>query len=345
MGPDETTGLGVCRSDNSRKNCNGSGAIRFASGTRLRRLARDRTLELFGFVSYTALTFLLKKKPEVLHELTSTQMEKWCPIIVSFPFLNDDRARSGRDELLKIAYQKSPFVVLTTAKVLIEKEITTGVGISTATELNAIWNNQIADFLLQYTKNTQTAPKAMGSLLSILLAHDNTEARSFSESLLSLPPPQTDPERARAIIAAQKLLLDTHDAGWATVWPAIQEDEDFGKQVLLGICSDYTSIGLRLNEDQLTDLYVFLRRHFEIPQHPIGKAYSCEPLDYVDMWRNAIIQLLIHRGSLGACAGIKKLQQEFPQLDWLKSVQADAEAETRRATWIPARPQDVVKLA
>lgn len=63
------------------------------------------------------------------------------------------------------------------------------------------------------------------------------------------------------------------------------------------------------------------------------------------MWRNAIIQLLIHRGSVRACEAIKKLQQELPELDWLKWVRVDAEAEARRATWVPTRPQDIVRLA
>ncbi|MCA9499833.1 MAG: hypothetical protein KC588_11620, partial [Nitrospira sp.] len=295
---------------------------------------------------YSALAFLLQTKPGVLHGLSSTQMEKWCPIIVSFPFLHNDRDRAVRDDLLKIAYDKSPNVVLEVAKILIDKEIRTGERIGTATELNTIWDNQIANFLLQYAKSNETKPKAMGSLLSVLFAHDNTaEARSFAESLLCLPPPQAEPDRTRAVVAAQTLILDTPDSGWETVWPAIHQDEDFGKEVILGICSDYASIGLRLNEGQLADLYVFLRRHFETPQHPSGEAYYCGPLDNVDMWRNAIIQVLIHRGNFRACEAIRKLQQEFPELDWLKSVQADAETETRRVTWVPARPQDIVKLA
>ena len=59
----------------------------------------------------------------------------------------------------------------------------------------------------------------------------------------------------------------------------------------------------------------------------------------------AIIQLLTHRGSSRACEAIKKLQRELPELDWLKWVFVDAQAQTRRATWVPARPQDIVKLA
>ena len=129
------------------------------------------------------------------------------------------------------------------------------------------------------------------------------------------------------------------------VWPAVQLDEDFGKQVILGISRDYESIGLRLNEDQLADLYVWLTRHFEVPEHNSGEAHWVGPLEYIDLWRNAIVQLLTHRGSFRACEAIKRLQRELPQLDWLKWVQVDAEAEARRATWVPARPQDIVKLA
>jgi hypothetical protein len=185
----------------------------------------------------------------------------------------------------------------------------------------------------------------MGSLLSVLFSHDNVEAQSFAFSLIPIPLPAGDPERARAVAVAQTLMLDTKDVGWAIVWPAIQVDEDFGKAVILGVCPDYESMGLRLNEDQLADLYVWLTRHFETPIHRSGEAHWVGSLEYIDMWRNAIIQLLIRRGSVRACEAIKKLQQELPELDWLKWVQVDAETEFRRATWVPAQPQDIVKLA
>ncbi|MCA1480886.1 hypothetical protein, partial [Bradyrhizobium sp. NBAIM08] len=95
----------------------------------------------------------------------------------------------------------------------------------------------------------------------------------------------------------------------------------------------------------LAELYVWLTRQFETPKHRSGEAYWAGPLDHIDLWQNAIIQILIHRGSFRACKAIRKIQQELPELDWLKWVQVDAEAEARRATWVPARPQDIVKLA
>ena len=294
---------------------------------------------------YSALALLLKMKPAVIDGLTADQIGKWCPIILTFPIHGDESSRAVKDELIKIVYRKSPRAVLDVAKISIEKEVEKGERIGTATEVNGIWDERIANLLLQYAKRSETKPKSMSSLLSILFSHDNSEAQSFASSLVPTPPPVRDPERAQAVAAAQTLMLDTKDVGWSVVWPAMQADEDFGKQVILGISNDYDSMGFRLNEDQLADLYVWLTRHFEVPEHNSGEAYWAGPLEHIEMWRNAIIQLLTNRGSFRACEAIKKLQRELPELDWLKWVQVDAQAQTRRATWVPARPQDIIKLA
>ena len=293
---------------------------------------------------YSAVALLQKVRPMIMQSLSPDQIKRWCPIILAFPFLNNDSDRSVKEELLKLAYRKSPLAVLDTAKVLIEKEIEKGERISTATELNGIWNEEIAKLLLGYAKAGATTPKSMSSLLSVLFAHDDLYAQSFASALIPTPPPSGDPERARAVAAAQSLMLDTKDVGWGIVWPAMQVDEDFGKQVILGISNDYDSMGFRLNADQLGDLYVWLTRHFEVPEHNSGEARWVGPLESIELWRNAIIQLLTHMGSFRACEAIKRLQRELPQLDWLKWVQVDAQAQARRATWVPARPQDIIKL-
>jgi hypothetical protein len=140
-------------------------------------------------------------------------------------------------------------------------------------------------------------------------------------------------------------MIGTKDVGWKVVWSAVQADEDFGKQVVLGVARNYESIGSRLNEDQLANLYVWITHRFEEIVHTSGEAHWVGPHEHLDMWRNAIIQLLIHRGSFRACEAVKRLRRELPELPWLKWVQVDAETEARRATWVPARPQDIVKLA
>lgn len=304
-----------------------------------------RQFSLSVVSQYRAVALLFKAKPAAMCSLTPDQIGKWSPIILAFPFLDGDSDRAVKENLLKLAYGKSPLAVLDTAKILIENKIGKGETIGIAKELNPIWDDQIANLLLQYAQNSTTTPKSMGSLLGVLFSHDNLEAQSFAFSLVPTPLPASDPERARAIVAAQTLMKETKDAGWSIVWPAMQADEDFGKQVILGVCSDYGSIGLRLNEDQLADLYVWLTKRFESPKHSSGEAHWVGPHEHIDMWRNAIIQLLTHRGSVRACEAVTRLRRELPESDWLKWVQVEAETETRRATWAPASPQDIVKLA
>ena len=294
---------------------------------------------------WSAVTLLQKVRPQTMQSLSPEQMVKWCPIILAFPFLDNDSDRSVKETLLKLAYRKSPLAVLDTAKVLIEREIKKGERIGVAIDLNAVWDEQIAILLLQYAKRSNLKPQSLSSLLSILFSHDNVEAHSLASSLVTTPPPAKEPERSLALAAATTLMLDTRDVGWSIVWPAIQADEEFGKQVVLGINRDYETMGLRLNEGRLADLYIWLTRHFESPKHSAGQAHWVGPLEYVDLWRNAIIQLLIHRGNIRACEAIKRLQQELPDLDWLKWVLVDAQAQTRRATWVPPQPQEVIKLA
>ncbi|THJ23992.1 MAG: hypothetical protein CAF45_006670 [Nitrospira sp. CG24E] len=133
---------------------------------------------------YTALALLLKMKPAVLLALTSDQIEKWCPITLAFPSSGDDSSRTVKDELLKLAYRKSPLAVLAAVKVLMEKELEKGEPIGTATELNGIWDDEITKLLLGYAKASATKPKSIVSLLSILFSHDNLEAQSFASSPL-----------------------------------------------------------------------------------------------------------------------------------------------------------------
>lgn len=294
---------------------------------------------------WSAIALIQKVGPMVMQSLSLHQMAKWCPIILAFPFLNEGSDHAVKEVVLRLAYQKTPHAILDVAKVLIGKEIERGETVGTATELNAVWDEQIADLLLQYAKKSDINPKSLRSLLSILFSHNNTDAYSFALSLIPIPPPANEPERSLAIAAATALMLDTKDVAWSIVWPAIQSDEDFGKQVVLGINHDYEAIGRRLNEDQLADLYIWLTRHFHPLTDSAGKADVVSPLDRVEMWRNAIIQLLIHRGTFRACEAVNRLQRELPGQDWLKWVLVDAQTETRRTTWDPSRAQDIIKLA
>ncbi len=106
------------------------------------------------------------------------------------------------------------------------------------------------------------------------------------------------------------------------------------------------SIGKRLTEDQLADLYVWLVRqypHAEDPKH--DGTYIVELRDRVTNWRNSILHHLKERGTHQACEAIQRISHELPELDWLKWTLWEARNNTRRCTWVSPQPADILKLA
>ncbi|MGH7233514.1 MAG: hypothetical protein ACREJU_19450, partial [Nitrospiraceae bacterium] len=243
-------------------------------------LEQDHALDWLGtsiihrpaFAGYRAFRLLAQETPEFLSEISPAVWRTWSPIMLSFPSPGEDDKKIQQD-LVNTTYRHAPSALLNCLSILIDAENQKYERIYVAKTINSCWDDRIADLLLTKAKDNSIKPGCMHSLLSILMAHDSSEARMFAESLIVIPVPLDESTRAKAIVAAQVLLSDTHDAGWTIVWPAIQNDLQFGKEVIQGVARDHPSIGMRLTEDQLADLYVWLYRHFPSPNHPSGEAH------------------------------------------------------------------------
>lgn len=232
--------------------------------------------------------------------------------------------------------------------VLIDKENEEHNHISIINKMKYCWDRRLADALLIKAKDEKLKPKCMGCLLGELLDNNFLDASTYAVSLISLPPPSSGEERARAIVAAYTLINRAEDAGWSIVWPAIQQDTEFGREVITAVAhgeSYRASIGQKLTEDQLADLYIWLVKQFpyeEDPNH--DDAYWVGPRESVTMWRDSVLNHLKHRGTQNSIEAIQWLARELPELDWLKWTLFEARNITRRSTWIPPRPADILKL-
>src|SRR5207244_12316988 len=45
-----------------------------------------------------------------------------------------------------------------------------------------------------------------------------------------------------------------------------------------------------------------------------------------------------------ACRVSRRLEREFPELDWIKAVRARAEENQRRQSWVPPSPSELIAL-
>ncbi|MEH1907262.1 NACHT domain-containing protein [Nostoc sp.] len=308
---------------------------------------------LFG---YKALKLLLKENLTSIQDIPINVWQKWTPFILAYS--PSEKTYVDRD-LLKRAYINSPDTFLNTLLLLINQENEAYSSVFIISELETIWDSTIADFILEAVKIKNLKPNSLECLLSQLLKHHVAKAKIFAESLIPLPLPTNKEERAKAIMSAKALIKYSENAGWATVWPAIQEDSQFGVELIEQIsffARNSGNIESRLSEEQLTELYVWLTKQYpklniakrnQSPNSdPIFEKNLVAPEVSIDRWKDLILSHLKERGTPQAYEALQQICQQLPQLqDKLKPILIQAQESIRRQTWIPAQPDEIIEIA
>jgi len=303
-----------------------------------------------AFAGYRALRLLLKEAPGFVPAIPAEVWKKWAPIILAYPTSNGAEGEEPHHNLVRIAYHQAPTEIIETLIIMIDRENREYGSISITRKVEHCWDDRLANALLIKAKDKKLRPECMDSLLSDLLDHNIDEARVFAESLVPFPPPSRGKGRSRAIVAARVLMAHAQGAGWSTVWPVIERDTEFGREVITtlahGLDRNAASIAQQLTEDQLADLYIWLVQqypHAEDPRHE--GVHFVGPRESVADFRNSILHHLERRGTKKACDAIRRITSEFPGEKYLRWTLFEAQNITRRRTWVPPRPDDILRMA
>jgi len=308
------------------------------------------TLYRPAFAGYRALRLLLQKASDFLSTIPAEVWKKWAPIILAYPTSSSIGDEEPQQELVKMAYQYAADEIIEGLMIMIDRENREHDHVFITRKVKGCWDDHLANALLNKVKEEELKPECMGDLLSDLLDHKVDDARALAESLVPLPPPSNGKERSKAIITARMLMTHAEDAGWSIVWPAIQQDTQFGQEVVTAV-SHYegptkADVAQRLTDDQLANLYIWLVRQYPYAEDPKDEvAHFAGPREIVTMWRDSILRHLQELGTPQACEAIRRIASELPELDWLKWTLLKAQNITRRHTWVPPRPGDILKLA
>ena len=302
-----------------------------------------------AFAGYRALQLLLMEDTDSLANIPLHVWRRWAPMVLAYPTPSSSRPESVQKELVAKAYHQAPNAIIQTLGLLIDAENKGDEHIFITRKVENCWDHQLANALLEKAQDPELKPECMGYLLRDLLDHGFDPARDFAEQMIPSPPPTDSGPRSRALVSARALLERTEDAGWATVWPAVQQDAEFGRTLVLSVVSGperrQGKIPERLREDQLEDIYIWLARQFphaEDPQHE--GAHFVGPREAVAGWRDHILRHLQARGTHEACVAIERIVHELPELDSLKWVLLRAKSTARQHTWKPPRPVDIIEL-
>lgn len=306
-----------------------------------------------AFAGYRALQLLLQEIPDFISSVPVNAWKKWAPTILANPISNSDsngRNIDTHNKLVKLSYQYAPEEIIQTLMVVIDKENNKYDLVDIIRKVEDCWDDRLANALLIKVKDKNLKPECMGCLLGDLLTHRVEEAKAFAESLIFLPPPISEVERTRAIVATRELMTHAEEAGWSAVWPAIQKDGAFGRKVieLLAYESDAfaTKAGKLLTENQLANLYTWIVHQYPHAEDPDYNDEDCW-VGYrlkIASFRDSLLNLIKQRGTYKACEAIQQIINKFPELNWLKWVLHEAQDIMRRQTWIPPKPCEILKM-
>lgn len=301
-----------------------------------------------AFAGYRALQILLLEAPDALELLPASVWQAWAGIILAYPTGSDhDR---GRADLVKRAYAATPSAIIGYVEKLIDSEGTVYDHALILRMVKQCWDNRLATSLLGKMRDPMLKPGYLGEILAELLDHQSSDARVFAESLITIPPPEGSDACERAIVAAYALLTHADDAGWAIVWPTMQQASAFGRAVVEDVAYranfgvHRVSVAQVLPESELADLYAWLIGHYPYAEDPVVDGYI-GPRHSIAQWRDGILAQLVERATPAACAALRRLADTMPQIDTLKWVLLRAEDAMRLNTWRPPTPEHIMALA
>jgi predicted NACHT family NTPase len=298
---------------------------------------------------YKAVYLLLEEAPEFLSALSVSVWRKWAPVVAAYPseFGGQKDANLSR-LLLKMAYGYAPDEVIDVAMKLIDQENAALGNIFATRAFEDCWDARLANAILAKAKDKKLKPSCMGDLLRILLRHGDDEAKVFAQELVPSPISQEGEERARAFAATSALLTCASDAGWSVVWPTIQQDMQFGREIFEAVAYyDVATFNVwpKLNEAQLSDLYIWLVKQYPFEEDPqIDRGHAVSKREQIAHWRDGLLSYLQGRGTYEACESIQRIVSEFPNRLHIKRALLEAQALLRRRTWAPLRPADILKI-
>lgn len=304
-----------------------------------------------ALAGYRALRLLQSEAPDFLVALDAGIWSKWVPIILTYPVTSGDDEEKGAPHraLIARAYGSAPEAVIQCALTLIDISNEKDEHLWLDRNFDGCWDERFARALMAKVKDQALKPRLVSQLLRVLLERQAPGAQAFAGSLVTAPDKDAD-ARQRAVAAARHLMAHAPDAGWPVVWPAIRQDEAFGREV-----SESLEYILRegegrffekLTENQIADYYIWLSRQYPHAEDPAYEGvHFVGPRESLATWRDALLTYLKGRGTVASVAAIERIVSELSHLDWLRHVLLEARQNTRRRTWVPFPPSAIIALA
>lgn len=306
---------------------------------------------------YRALSLLLVQNRDALLNLPVSARQSWAPVIPAFPLMNAGEGWERQRVLVAFAYLAAPGATIGTLMRLIDSDNEGGTTLYELEAFQACMDARLSAALLSKVEEPALSAAVTSTILDVLMVYGQgtvpESAQSVAERLLrsllaekeSAVPGAAQKARLIAVVLATR----ASDAGWGVIWPAVQADEAFGREVFEKIAHEDFSGGRPLsvlNEGQLADLYLWLTERYPHAEDPVFEdVHFVGERESLAHWRDGLLSQLTARGTALACTALERLVASLPRLTGLPHLLRQARDATRRNTWEPPTPEQVIRMA
>ena len=290
------------------------------------------------WAGYKALILLLKtfgiKIPKDI-------WKNWASVIIVYPNGNEDL--EIRQHLIEQCYREAPDKIISSLICLIEKENKEDISCISLfiDKLKHCWDEKLSDKLLQELNSKNLKAEVITPILSMLLEKRIDGARDFAEQLIQISDFTDKDNFNKAVSAAFLLIMKEEDCGWEIVWPAMNKNEGFAKNVILklsqelGLYDKHKDFFLRLGEDELAELFIKIYQFF---------GYSDDTDFRYRQLMGYLLEYLKKLGNEESCKALEYIVTTIPDNKWLKEVLFEAKINFLRETWKPLMPSDLLNF-
>ncbi|HWA95851.1 MAG TPA: hypothetical protein VG844_14715 [Terracidiphilus sp.] len=208
--------------------------------------------------------------------------------------------------------------------------------------LDRAWSETLGITLLDEVRKNGLTPSNQGIILYKLVQHGVLGAKQWAEETV-----HAEYKTDRGLALAQTLVNASGDASWDVLWPLVQGDTQFGRDLLEGVSygsPEKGSFTERFSDGQLGELYSWL-----LEQYPPGDdrlaSGAVGPVDTIRFLRDGTLERLKQRGTFEACDALAKTELQFPEYRWLGYHFDLAEILACSVTWEPPTPRDILAIA
>jgi hypothetical protein len=302
-----------------------------------------------AIAGFRALRLLADEQPTALERLPAALWERWAGTVVAFPTSGEAGDDVAQARLVARAYEHAADEVVSRAELLIAADARADRHLFVLNRVAALPADTINEIVARKAEDTSLPHERRAELLQFLLERGYRRGAEITERMLAVPPPAEGEARQLAIRVAALLLARTVD-GFERVWTLIHSDREFGRSVIAAVAADEDGfegrVGRLLTEEQLGDLFAWMAREYPPAEDRVSAgARFGGGREMVEHWRDSLLQQLETRGTEPACRVLRRLEGDFPELDWIKAIRARAEENQRRQSWMPPSPRELIALA